>query len=60
MMFVATLLGPEIYRTSFYGITIANVFEIGLIGSAVLSSHPIIIRNIYLFVFGLSLLFVQY
>lgn len=54
MMFVATLLGPEIYRSSFYGITVANVFEFGLIASALLSSHPIIIRNIYLFVFWLS------
>lgn len=54
MMFVATLMGPEIYRTSFHGFTIANFFEIGLIGSGMLSSHPIIIRNIYLFVFRLS------
>lgn len=48
MLFVATIVGPEIYRSSFYGITVANVFEVGLIGSGILSSHPIIIRNIYL------------
>lgn len=50
MLFVATLVGPEIYRSSFYGFTVANMFEVGLIGSGILSSHPIIIRNIYLFV----------
>ncbi|EDW63815.1 ethanolaminephosphotransferase 1 [Drosophila virilis] len=48
MLFVATLVGPEIYRSSFYGFTVANMFEVGLIGSGILSSHPIIIRNIYL------------
>ncbi|XP_017839996.2 ethanolaminephosphotransferase 1 isoform X1 [Drosophila busckii] len=48
MLFVATILGPGIYRYSFHGITVANVFEVGLVASGVLTSHPFIIRNIYL------------
>ncbi|XP_001356474.3 ethanolaminephosphotransferase 1 [Drosophila pseudoobscura] len=48
ILFLATVLGPGIYRFSMYGITIANVFEFTLIGSGMVSSHPIIARNIYL------------
>ncbi|KAH8385400.1 hypothetical protein KR200_011374 [Drosophila serrata] len=48
MLFVATVFGPGIYRFSMYGFTVANVFEVVLIGSGMVSSHPIIARNIYL------------
>ncbi|KQS70718.1 uncharacterized protein Dere_GG23508, isoform C [Drosophila erecta] len=48
MLFVATVFGPEMYRFSIYGFTVANMFEFVLIGSGMVSSHPIIARNIYL------------
>lgn len=48
MLFVATVFGPGIYRFSMYGFTVANMFEVVLIGSGMVSSHPIIARNIYL------------
>lgn len=51
MLFVATVFGPEMYRFSIYGFTIANMFEFVLIGSGMVSSHPIIARNIYLWAY---------
>ncbi|XP_070068206.1 ethanolaminephosphotransferase 1 [Drosophila takahashii] len=48
MLFLATVFGPGIYRFDFYGFTVANMFEVVLIGSGMVSSHPIIARNIYL------------
>lgn len=50
MLFVATVFGPEIYRFDIHGFTVANAFEVLLIGSGIVSSHPIIARNIYLWV----------
>ncbi|XP_050318348.1 ethanolaminephosphotransferase 1 isoform X1 [Bactrocera neohumeralis] len=49
MLFFTTLVGPEIWHARpFLGLSMANLFEIVLIGSAMVSSHPIIIKNIYL------------
>ncbi|KAL5278899.1 EPT1 family protein [Megaselia abdita] len=42
-------VGAGIWKVALpYGYTMANVFEVGLIGSAIVSSHPIILKNIYM------------
>lgn len=48
-MFLTTIIGPSVwhYRT-ILNLSMANIFEILLIGSGLLTSHPIILRNIYL------------
>lgn len=49
MLFFTTLVGPEMWHARpFLNLSMANLFEIVLIGSAMVSSHPIIIKNIYL------------
>ncbi|XP_055917263.1 ethanolaminephosphotransferase 1 isoform X1 [Eupeodes corollae] len=43
------IVGPSFWQTTqIFGLTTANVFEISLPVTAMMSSHPIIIRNIYL------------
>ncbi|XP_037959817.1 ethanolaminephosphotransferase 1 isoform X2 [Teleopsis dalmanni] len=48
VLFFTSIVGPGVWRARFYSLTMANVFEIILIGSGIVTSHPIIIKNIYL------------
>lgn len=41
------LFGPQIYRTVFLGYPMARYFEYATYISAVLTSHPVILKNIY-------------
>ncbi|XP_073821010.1 ethanolaminephosphotransferase 1 isoform X2 [Musca autumnalis] len=48
-LFLTTVIGPSIWRArTFFNLSMANVFEIVLIGSGIVTSHPIIIKNIYM------------
>uniref|UniRef100_A0A1A9V854 SAM-dependent MTase TRM10-type domain-containing protein n=1 Tax=Glossina austeni TaxID=7395 RepID=A0A1A9V854_GLOAU len=50
-MFITTLLGPSIWHYRiFFGLSMANMFEFVLIGSGIVTSHPIILKNIYMYV----------
>lgn len=42
------IFGPQIYRARFLGISMGRYFEYATYISGVLTSHPIIIKNIYL------------
>ncbi|XP_054744792.1 ethanolaminephosphotransferase 1 isoform X1 [Anastrepha obliqua] len=49
MLFFTTLVGPNIWHARpFLGISMAHIFAIVLLTSSMISSHPIIIKNIYL------------
>lgn len=45
---VTCVFGPHIYRTLWFGYPVARYFEFATYISAVLTSHPVIIKNIYL------------
>ncbi|XP_058977316.1 ethanolaminephosphotransferase 1-like isoform X2 [Musca domestica] len=48
-LFLTTVIGPGIWRArTIFNLSMANVFEIILIGSGIVTSHPIIIKNIYM------------
>ncbi|XP_075154030.1 ethanolaminephosphotransferase 1 isoform X2 [Haematobia irritans] len=49
-LFLTTIVGPGIwrYRIAAYNISMANIFEVVLIGSGIVTSHPIILKNIYM------------
>uniref|UniRef100_A0A1B0G3X7 Uncharacterized protein n=1 Tax=Glossina morsitans morsitans TaxID=37546 RepID=A0A1B0G3X7_GLOMM len=48
-MFITTLLGPSIWHYRiFFDLSMANMFEFVLIGSGIVTSHPIILKNIYM------------
>lgn len=47
-MGMTCILGPQIYRTQFLGYPMARYFEFATYISGLLTSHPIIIKNIYL------------
>lgn len=48
-LFLTTIIGPGIWRArTIFNLSMANVFEIILIGSGIVTSHPIIIKNIYM------------
>ncbi|XP_065358010.1 ethanolaminephosphotransferase 1 [Calliphora vicina] len=48
-LFLTTLVGPGIWRyRTFFNLSMANLFEFTLIGSGIFTSHPIIIKNIYM------------
>ncbi|TMW53736.1 hypothetical protein DOY81_001204 [Sarcophaga bullata] len=48
-LFLTTLAGPSIWRyRTFFNLSMANLFEITLVSSGLLTSHPIIIKNIYM------------
>ncbi|KAI9586348.1 ethanolaminephosphotransferase 1 [Glossina fuscipes] len=48
-MFITTLLGPSIWHYRiFFDLSMANMFEFVLIGSGIITSHPIILKNIYM------------
>ncbi|XP_013114241.1 ethanolaminephosphotransferase 1 [Stomoxys calcitrans] len=49
-LFLTTIVGPGIwrYRLETYNISMANIFEVILIGSGIVTSHPIILKNIYM------------
>uniref|UniRef100_A0A1B0A4H0 Uncharacterized protein n=1 Tax=Glossina pallidipes TaxID=7398 RepID=A0A1B0A4H0_GLOPL len=50
-MFITTLLGPSIWHYRiFFDLSMANMFEFVLIGSGIVTSHPIILKNIYMYV----------
>ncbi|XP_037820392.1 ethanolaminephosphotransferase 1 [Lucilia sericata] len=48
-LFLTTILGPGIWRyRTFFNLSMANLFELALVGSGIFTSHPIIIKNIYM------------
>ncbi|XP_067623913.1 ethanolaminephosphotransferase 1 isoform X2 [Eurosta solidaginis] len=49
VLFLTTLVGPQIWHARpFLNLRMATFFEIVLGGSPIVSSHPVIIKNIYL------------